>query len=305
MCDASATVPLSRDRFVVADDEDNVLRVYDAVHGGAPLARSDLSAELGLERPGKKRAAEADLEAATRVGERAYFISSHGRDKKGRERPERLRFFATTITEDGAGLHLIGHAYEHLLADLVATPALAALGLGDAAQRAPKQDAGLNLEGLTASPDGTLLLGFRSPVPDGQALVVSILNPAALVDAPGGGPAAFGPPVRLDLGGRGVRSLSWWRGRYLVIGGAIAEGGDSKLYTWSGTPGDAPREVADLAGYNPEGFFSPEERDDILVVSDDGTRVIDGLPCKDLPDPAKKQFRAVWISLPPASSPSR
>ena len=35
-CDASAAVPIDDDRFVVGDDETNVLRVYSREHGGPP-----------------------------------------------------------------------------------------------------------------------------------------------------------------------------------------------------------------------------------------------------------------------------
>src|SRR5687768_12770455 len=81
-CDASGAVPLSDRRVVVADDEDNILRVYDAHVGGAPLSKTDLSASLGLPLKGKKkrRAPELDLEAATRIGDRAYWLTSHGRN---------------------------------------------------------------------------------------------------------------------------------------------------------------------------------------------------------------------------------
>src|SRR5688572_27491330 len=80
-CDASGAVPLSDRRFVVADDEDNILRVYDADTGGAPLTQTDLSPALGLPLKGKKHpeAPELDLEAATRIADRAYWLTSHGR----------------------------------------------------------------------------------------------------------------------------------------------------------------------------------------------------------------------------------
>src|SRR5690606_32840314 len=64
-CDASGAVPLDKHRFVVADDEDNVLRVYHADRGGPPLARIDLSPKLALR---KQKKAESDIEGATRVG---------------------------------------------------------------------------------------------------------------------------------------------------------------------------------------------------------------------------------------------
>src|SRR5262245_56650755 len=75
-CDASGAVALNDHLFVVADDENNVLRVHDADRGGAPLAAWDVSAELGVPITGKKRPrpAEMDLEAATRLGDRAYWL---------------------------------------------------------------------------------------------------------------------------------------------------------------------------------------------------------------------------------------
>ena len=59
-CDASGAVGIDSRRFLLADDEDNVLRVYDAERGGKPLFEADFSGELGL--MGKKRGKEADIE---------------------------------------------------------------------------------------------------------------------------------------------------------------------------------------------------------------------------------------------------
>lgn len=303
-CDASGAVPLSARRFVVADDEDNILRIYDADTGGAPVRQADLSPALGLPTKGKKRPrfVELDLEAATQVGDRAYWLTSHGRNKSGKRKPERLRLFATSLFSEGDVFDVVGHPYERLVEDIVAAPQLARFGLDDAALLAPKDDGGLNIEGMTAAPDGRVYLAFRSPVPEGRALLVPLLDVGALVDTPEGGPARFGEPALLDLGGRGVRSLSWWHGQYLLIAGATDGGGVSALYTWDGR-GEARRvDAIDLAGYNPEGFFTPEDRDEILVVSDDGERPVDGVPCKKLKDPAQKRFRGVWLRLPEAAS---
>jgi hypothetical protein len=300
-CDASGTVPLSQRYMVVADDEDNVLRIYDAEAGGAPRTGTDVSTALRLPLKGKKtpRPAELDLEAATGIGARAYWLTSHGRNKKGKLAPERLRLFATTLGDSAGEIHVVGHAYDGLAEDISAAPGLAAYGLRDAARLAPKAEGGFNIEGLTAAPDGRVILAFRNPVPRGRALLVPLLNLAELVDGADGGPARFGAPVLLDLGGRGVRSLSWWRGRFLIIAGDHAGGGTSALYTWDGGTDAVPVATVDLGAYNPEGFFTPEDRDEILVVSDDGERLIDGAPCKKLKDPARRQFRGVWLELPP------
>lgn len=293
MCDASGAVELGLDRFVVADDEDNVLRIYDAERGGPPLAAVDVSAEVGLEPRGKKRRfPELDLEAGTRIGDRAYWLTSHGLDSKQRPRPERLRFFATTVPVDGVALAVVGEPHDGLIAALIADPRFAAFGLAAAAARGPKEAGGLNLEGMTATPQGTLLLGFRNPVPDGRALFFELLAPADVV---AGAPPAFGDPFQLDLGGLGVRALTWWRGRYLIVAGAFASGGASRLYTWDGA-GAAAALPIDLAGYNPEGTFTPEGRSALMLLSDDGERVIDGRPCKKL-EPARRRFRGLWIEI--------
>jgi len=37
-----------------------------------------------------------------------------------------------------------------------------------------KSPGGLNIEGLCATPDGQLLIGFRNPIPDGKALIAPL-----------------------------------------------------------------------------------------------------------------------------------
>ena len=91
MCDGSAAVALGNDRFVVADDEDNVLRVYPRGQGQAPLQAFDMNAFLQPE----TAKPETDTEGATLVGNRIYWITSHGRNKNGAVRGSRYRFWAT------------------------------------------------------------------------------------------------------------------------------------------------------------------------------------------------------------------
>ncbi len=193
-CDASGAVPLGGHLFALADDEDNVLRVYDAAKGGAPLHSVDLTAALGLE--GKHKPLEADLEAATGLGELAFFLTSHGRTSAGKKAPGRFRFFATTRPDDGARFALVGTPYPHLLEDLLAEPSLAKFELAAAAERAPKEPGGLNIEGLTATVDQrALLIGFRNPLPGGKALLVPLENPREVI---AGAHAHFGAPMLLE-----------------------------------------------------------------------------------------------------------
>jgi hypothetical protein len=298
-CDASGAVPLDAQRFAVADDENNVVRIYDAERGGPPLSETDLTPELGgTGKKKKKKAREADLEAATRFGDIALFISSHARSKKGKDKPERARFFATTLPNARGGVLLTGTPYHDLARDLAADARLQALGIPTALERAPQAAGGFNIEGMTATlDDSAVLIGFRNPVPEGRALIVPLENPREVINA---GPARFGAPILLDLGGLGVRSLSSWRGQYLIAAGAFGEGGErARLFRWQG-PGTAAEALpnAALLDLNPEGFFTPEGRGSIMVLSDDGARTIEGERCKDLEEPGKKRFRGLWLAMP-------
>jgi hypothetical protein len=167
-----------------------------------------------------------------------------------------------------------------------------------ASQLPPKQAGALNIEGMTARPDGrSVIIGFRNPLPQGKALVLPLLNPLEMIEA--GQAARLGAPQLLDLEGKGIRSISSWRGRYLLIGGGVADETPSRLYTWDGKS-DRPRPVTSvpLDDFNPEGFASFEDRPQVLLLSDDGTREIDGQPCKRLKDPTRKRFRGRWVTIP-------
>ena len=147
-CDASGAVELMGGLFLVGDDENNVLRVYDGFTGGSPRKTFDLSAALGVP-AGRKQAPETDIEAATPLPPYSFWMTSHGRRSSGKQDPNRFRFFATRTSRDGKDVRLAGKPYTRLLEDLLAAPQLAAFGLAPASELAPKADGGLNVEGLT------------------------------------------------------------------------------------------------------------------------------------------------------------
>ena len=187
--DASAAAPLDDHRFIVADDEDNTLRIYDWNRPDSlPLVEIDLTQKLAVteENP------ETDIEGVTRLGNRLVWVTSHGRSKKGNFRPNRCRLFATTINPDGK--ITVDGSYSNLLSDLIAYDKTWNLGLARAIgtqnsainmdkveDLAPKKH-GLNIEGLAAVADGkTLLIAFRNPRPvrEGKemALIIPVANP--------------------------------------------------------------------------------------------------------------------------------
>jgi hypothetical protein len=279
LCDASAAVALDARHFIVADDEHNQLGIYKRGEPGQ-VGRVDLDKFL-------KAKKEADLEGAAQVGNRIYWIASHARNSAGKEREDRHRFFATEIR--GTTVEPVGKPYTALLADLLAHKDLAPL-IAKATKLAAEADGGFNIEGLAATPDSSLLIGLRNPIPQGKAIVVPLLNPAELVD--GKASARIGTVIRLDLGGRGVRSIERVGSGYLIAAGPPADDGSFALFRWSGKAGDAPAPVKlDLGTLRPEALFAwPDGQ--LTLLSDDGGVMVGKKACKDA-DKAKRSFRAL------------
>ncbi|KIU29104.1 hypothetical protein SR39_24070 [Methylobacterium radiotolerans] len=296
MCDASAAVEVGAELFVVANDEDNRLRLY---RRGSPQALQEFDVSGFLEAGADE---EVDLEGATRAPNGLiYWITSHGANKNGKARPARRRLFATQIVHDQGSVTLktMHHPYSGLVEDLVREPKLAKYGFEKAARLAPEATGGLNIEGLASTPDGRLLIGFRNPLSGGRALVVTLDNPDAVLD--GSGKASFGDAIELDLGGSGVRSLEYVEAKaaYLIVAGPTGDEGAFKLFLWNGPGAVGVTEIrnAPVQDLQPEAVVTLPSSKEILLISDDGGRAMGGRRCKDL-TPAQQLFRTRAFTLP-------
>lgn len=293
-CDASAAVALDADHFVAASDEDNTLRVYRRGSAAPPVQSFDLSAFIQA----KAKRPESDLEGVARLGDTVFWISSHSLSRAGKERAGRDRFFATRFLRgtNGWQIETVGRARMDLGDYLTAAPGLAELRLAEAATRSPKQPDALNIEGLCATPEGHLLIGFRSPIRAGRTLLVPLRNPLAFVE---GAAPEIGPAIQLDLGGLGVREMIPWRTGYLIAVGAAVGGGDHQLWYWPG--GDAsPKRLkgVKLKGFDVEAIVAyPGMTDAVELLSDDSGDEVEGTPCSKLPA-AQRQFRSLTVRLP-------
>ncbi len=318
-CDASAAIGVSASEafgtFVLANDEDNELRIYSVALDASPprlatvqprIVGGALNSHLGI-----TSNREADLEGSARIGDRVYWIGSHGRNSNGRIREERRQFFATELRRDGDGVVTvvpIGTHRDLAPALRAVSPGLAA-AIGDgpsAPDLAPEKD-GINIEGLAAGSDGrSLLIGMRNPLVGGQAILVLLENAAEVVEM--GTAPRIGAPFTLDLGGRGIRSIEYVpaRGNYLIIAGPNGDGGaEFDLYRWSGHRGDRPvpvRGVAELLRgldrFRPEAMLVDAGGVRVLLISDDGDLLLRGgnTPCKNL-DLSEREFRSVLLLL--------
>ncbi len=331
MSDASAAVAVSDDMFVVADDENNILRVYKSSGGGLPEFCFDMTGFLGIE----PEHPEADIEGATMIGDRIYWITSHGRNQDGQMRPNRYRFFATKVLVENGKVRItpVGKPYKTLVHGLVRTQTGRRLGLDKASRfdevgltkkdirkLAPKEQ-GLNIEGLCASADGkTIYIGFRNPLVYDKvtrlssAIVLPLNNPDAVVQR--GEEPIFGEPVLWNLGGLGIRSMEYSRFHkaYFIIAGPADEKPEFALYRWSGEKEVPPVLVwrFSQSDFSPEAIVPFRSSSRLLLLSDDGTLLVkvagpsecmegelgaDGTcPNKFLTDPDKKTFRGIWLT---------
>ena len=296
--DASAAVALDSERFIMSDDEHNYLQVYcwDQPES-EPNKATDISSALTLdtEHP------EADIEGATWFNNRIFWIGSHGRNKDGKYWESRYNFFATTIAPDGSAT--VDGVYDNLIDALIQYDQIWNLGLEAAIgtagghikknpipDLAPKVN-GLNIEGLCTTADGTkMLIGFRNPRPNGDALVIPLANPEAVVLS--GAAAILESPILIDLNGLGIRSMEYSPGigEYLIVAGSHQDGSDEPvqyLYNYDFAVQDRDKLATFSDNVTPEAMFQFPDANEINLLSDDGTRIIDTpsgpVENKDLP----------------------
>ena len=305
MCDASAAVAVGVDQFLVANDEDNILRLYRRDGADREPRTFDLTTFLKL--PGDQKTREADIEGAAQINNRVYWIASHGANSEGKARPERRQLFATDLStgnNNDVRVTPVGTPYRGLLEAMDKDPLLSQYGLPKAAQFAPESDQGLNIEGLAATPEGYLLIGFRNPVPGGKALLIKLQNPDAVLGLAGqAAPSApkFAAPIELPLGGLGIRSIEYARNlrAYLIVAGPRGKGGKDgafKLYKWAEGAAPVPLRIDIPSGLRPEALFALADGKTYQLLSDDGDEQIGGADCKDVEPAAKRKFRSITIS---------
>lgn len=269
----SAIQQLPDGRFLVVEDEER--HPFSLVTIGADGSIDSVALTAGLFQLFSDFWKLDDLEglALDRAGF-VYAITSHSRDDGGNERKSRERLVRFRI--DGNRV-VNPKVVDGLRRAMTAKhPALASA----AKIRDVKEGGGLNIEALEISPDQQrLLIGFRSPLHEGRAIIASVENPAGIFEADEA-PRVADVLEELDLDGQGIRGLSYVPsiGEYLVIGGPVSrQTAPFDLWLWTGQKGATARRVTvpGLQGFARAEGVSPAvvggvER--IIVVSDDGDR---------------------------------
>jgi len=326
--DASTAIAIDADYMLVADDEDQTIRLYDRDQSGLPLNSFDFTLNLGLTDISGGIPREVDIEASAQNGNRIYWLASHSNSSSGANRPNRSRLFATDIAGTGAAatLSYVGR-YDGLKTDLINWDSTNGHGLGAnffglAASAAvgvipeTPDGSGWNIEGLVFAPDNTTAyVAFRAPIVPAtsrtKALIVPVTNFASLVSGnPGAGPAVFGAPIQLSLGGRGIREIKKnAANEYLIIAGSAGSTNNFATYSWTGNPADAPvLRNSNLTGLNPESIveipvglnnLSSLAPVPVQLLSDNGDDIYygDGTIAKELPNNEFKKFRSDILTI--------
>lgn len=151
-----------------------------------------------------------DMESLATVDEKLFFAcTSHGLTKKGKRKPEREQLFLMEKTEKIAvqkTWSLRNEILKYLEANFGSD-----LNMETVSTASPDHG-GLNIEGL-AYVDGKLFVGLRSPVTSkGEAIVLVFTSP---LTSP-----KLTSNMRIDLGGKGIRSLENSNGALLILSGS-------------------------------------------------------------------------------------
>lgn len=301
----SAAIALDETGFIVADDEVNRLSIYrkDITTGPIQIiALKDLYANAFSEAKDQ----EIDIEGATEIAGKFFWIGSHSTSRKGKFRAARHCLFALDIKPTRSGafeVKPVGSIYTRLITDLGHDPRFERYRFETAQHIPPKAIGGLSIEGLAATPDGGLLIGFRNPLRagkirhkrlfNGKAILIKLLNPFDVLE---GRRPKFADPIELDLKGFGIRDIVWQKKhRYLIVAGPYHDNVPNKhfkqekfqLYSWSEKSNKLKRfRKMRLNNLNIEAaFFYPNQEASVQLLSDDGTLE------------NAQGFRSLWLDL--------
>lgn len=310
--DASGASAVDSNYMFVADDETNLIRLYNRKQSGKELYSLDVENAVGA-------SSECDLEGSSlsvkfNAGKRIYWIGSLGNNKSGALKPDRNKVIATELSGDSSNATISVKSYSNQFRNALITWGNAQgwnFTASSASGMIPKRIDGFNVEGLSITAGGdTAYIGFRAPCVPVKGVTPTAANRKYAIIAPvtnfetimnGNSEVtatpATGEPVLFDLNGLGIRSVERvGNGKYLIVAGLYTGGGSPAVYLWDGivpaNPGKTPitttSPVSKLVKLNLAGL------QDLVQVSGDGEA--EGHPEAMLVDTAGAEMRITLVS---------
>lgn len=213
-----------------------------------------------------------DIEGAAK-GEKGsvFVVTSHSLNKHGERDNKREQLFQLKVNEK-KDVELLGRVglRETIIGELLKL---------DPSMVDHKKDT--NIEGLSFSRAGNVLMfGLRNPLYKGKAIVLQLENPYEITNEkyiP-----KFSPqPLLLDIGGTGVRAMTFHEGlgQYFFVSEVRTKKDKMRprLWSWDGERQHDPvrlnfpglKELKNIEGLT---FFRHEKQDMVLFVCDDGNK---------------------------------
>ena len=213
---------LSDGRVIVVEDEgDRPVRLFSLTLNKSELALSPeaLKGEISKVH---------DIEGVSEGKDNEIFlITSHSTSNKGRRKKTREQLIKLSIKgEQISKIQVVGNLLPFIQKKLK-----------DSLKLEKKELEEINIEGLAFNATKeTLLIGLRSPVFNGTALILSLLNPYDLFSKKQD--PIFNDIITLDLEGAGIRTITYdkKRTRFLIAGEAKNKKGKlrSRIWAWDG-----------------------------------------------------------------------
>lgn len=323
IADASAAIAIDDEYMIVANDETNLLYVYNRAQSGLPVATYDYNQGnvLSLTDGSAGNWKEVDVEAAVRSivqPNKIFLLGSMSNSSSFNNKPNRNRLFSLNVTGTGSSTSFSNEgAYSNLRQRLITWgdghgynfTASAADG------KDPKLIDGFNVEGMVFAPDNsTMYIGFRAPLVPTAGRTRAVIAPIADFESwynngsPTGNPT-IGTPVELNLGGRGIRDLiRLSSGLYVILAGNYDDAPlNGAVYRWTGNVADAPVELPsfNITAFNAEAAMQVNEGGNISlnklqIITDNGSNILynDGNEAKDLAQNNYKKFATQVFESP-------
>lgn len=263
----SAVVFVGGGEFLIFEDDgkEMVSRYHLGEDGsGVLLNRHKYPGALGL--------SVTDIEGATKGSKDTVFIiTSHSLNREGERRSKR-ELLLRVHPKERTGTEILGSAglWDGLIGEL--------LKVDSSLENRTKK---LNVEGISFTRGGqVLMIGLRAPVYKGDAIIVLLENPYG-VGGHGSEPQFLRKPILLDLGGAGIRAMTYDEssGYYFLVSEVRGKKGKMRprLWSWDGGRTHDPirmkfsglKKLKNIEGLT---FFRDGGKNLLLLVCDDGDK---------------------------------
>lgn len=261
----SAVVSVGAGNFLIfEDDGEKMVSFHQVLRDGSGLRlEKHYAGSVGVD--------VNDIEGAAKGAKGSVFVmTSHSENKDEERNHKREHLLQLTISEKGE-LKPLGSVslWDHLTDELIKIdPSF------------KSRMAELNVEGISFTEAGELLVGLRNPTYKGRAIIFLLENPYLIFSEHI--PAKFSAKsLFLDLGGAGVRAMAYHErsGTYFLVSEVRTKKGKmrSRLWAWDGVEGHAPvrmnfpglKKLKNIEGLT---FFVYQEKEMVLFVCDDGSK---------------------------------